>query len=279
MVEKLSLLNYLNLIGYIINTVVTFAAAPIFRFPDNAELSEKYQTLVTPRGWTFAIWGVIFAAQGIFTITQMLPTYRADPMVKSGVGCFYFLVCLAQSAWTFTFGYEKIIASVICMALILIFLLIIIMLQTRAPAENTLKEYWLLRFPFGVHCGWIIAAFLLNVNVVFVWQNSSANTQIGMAIASLSIVLGLAAVFLFAFNRPQYAIPAVLTWATTGIGVELLNPKNSIKFFFSSKWIDALMISAFSVSGVVGVGTLTLGIVKAATGQCKSGLQEGNFSA
>ena len=37
--------NYLNLVGYIINAFVTAFASPIVGFPDNAELSEKYQTV------------------------------------------------------------------------------------------------------------------------------------------------------------------------------------------------------------------------------------------
>lgn len=37
--------NYLNLVGYIINVFVTAFASLIFGFPDNAELSEKYQTV------------------------------------------------------------------------------------------------------------------------------------------------------------------------------------------------------------------------------------------
>lgn len=37
--EPLNKTNYLNLAGYILNTLVTFAASPIFGFPDNAQVS------------------------------------------------------------------------------------------------------------------------------------------------------------------------------------------------------------------------------------------------
>ena len=78
----LNTLNYLNLIGYIINVLVTFASASVFSFPDNAELSEKYQTIITPSGGTFAIWGIIFISQGIFAVIQMLSGYRSNPLVQ-----------------------------------------------------------------------------------------------------------------------------------------------------------------------------------------------------
>ena len=78
--ERLNWLNYLNLIGYIINVFFTFLLVPVFGIPDNAELSEKYQTILTPAGYAFAIWGVIFVAEGIFAIAQMFPKFRSDPM-------------------------------------------------------------------------------------------------------------------------------------------------------------------------------------------------------
>ena len=57
---KLEALNYLNLVAYLVNILITYGigVAGIFNFPTNGELSIKYQTLVTPVGWAFSIWGV-----------------------------------------------------------------------------------------------------------------------------------------------------------------------------------------------------------------------------
>ena len=111
--ESLNTNSYLNLVGYIINALVTFLASPIFGFPDNSALSEKYQTLVTPTGWTFAIWGIIFLSQGIFAIVPMLPQHRSNALVQEGVSHWYFIACVFQAAWTFAFGYELIGRSTI----------------------------------------------------------------------------------------------------------------------------------------------------------------------
>ena len=58
--SKLVALNYLNIVAYIVNVVFTYGigVGGFFNLPTNDELSEKYQTLVTPVGWAFAIWGL-----------------------------------------------------------------------------------------------------------------------------------------------------------------------------------------------------------------------------
>ena len=53
--------------------------------PTNTQLSAKYQTLVTPAGWAFAIWGPIFIWEGIFAIVQMLPRFRSNPIIQDGI--------------------------------------------------------------------------------------------------------------------------------------------------------------------------------------------------
>ena len=57
---RLTCMNYVNILAFAINVVVTYGigVGGILDLPTNDELSAKYQTLVTPIGWAFAIWGV-----------------------------------------------------------------------------------------------------------------------------------------------------------------------------------------------------------------------------
>ena len=142
----LNAINCLNLVGFILNVSVTAFASQIFNFSDNATISAQYQTIITPSGFTFAIWGIIFLSQLIFTIAQMLPQYRSLPIVQDGVHYLYVYACLAQSAWTFLFGYEIFWLSVIIMFSILVPLYRIVM-QQQQGMEGSLKEYWLFKFP------------------------------------------------------------------------------------------------------------------------------------
>ena len=48
-------------------------------------LQPRYQTIITPASWAFAIWGVIFPAELAFVVVQCLPSARDSELVTSGV--------------------------------------------------------------------------------------------------------------------------------------------------------------------------------------------------
>jgi hypothetical protein len=214
--SRLTSLNILNVLAYIINAVVTFGigVSGLGGFPTNAELSEKYQTLVTPIGAVFSIWAIIFISQFIFVIAQLLSPYRQEPLVTKGVGRYYIGACLAQAAWTVAFTYEVIWLSLIFMLSILYFLVSIVVTQYKTQEKTAILDYWLLKFPFAIHCGWIIAASFVNLCVVFVAYGLQAGLQYYYAFATVGCVFLIAVAALRYPNRPEYVIPVVLAWAT-----------------------------------------------------------------
>jgi len=259
--QNLNYLNYLNLSGYIVNVLVTFASAPVFGFPDNAELSAKYQTLVTPAGFTFAIWGIIFISQAVFTIFQMLPAYRSNKLVQDGVSYWYFIACIFQSAWSFAFGYEIIWLSAIIMFSILVSLVNIVTRQSaiQSSPQDSNKEFWLYKFPFSLHCGWIATAFAVNINVFIVAQNASAGAQETWAYISLGYAISVAGMAFFLLSIPDFTIPSVLIWATIGIANELKNPNDSIENLFGVEVISQIRYSVIGVRGILLVITVAYG--------------------
>jgi len=263
MTASLNYLNYLNLIGYILNCFFVFGAEDIFGYPSNAELSDKYPTILTPGGWAFAIWAIIFTAEGIFAVTQMVPKYRDHPMVQDGVKFWYFVSCLVQSGWTLAFGYEVIILSLIFMVSILLSLFMILVNQNNLESDDrTVGEYWLFRFGFAVHCGWIISATCLNVGVVAVNELASVEAQTNLAIVCLVFIVLCSFAATFLPKHPIFAIPGVACWTTLAITFELNDPSEKIAAFFSEKTING-----FKITTAVLCGFLFLWIVVFATYQ------------
>merc|ERR1712232_1201101 len=114
--------------------------------------------------------------------------YNSNPLVDNsesgtGVGYLYVAACIAQCLWTVVFSIEQIPLSLAAMLSILVSLVLIVERQSSATA--TLGEFWLLKFPFDIHCGWIWAASLVNFNVVLVAANTSAQVQETFAWLSL----------------------------------------------------------------------------------------------
>merc|ERR1719313_124544 len=73
--------NWLNLGAYVLNTIVTYVSLTGIFGKTNTELSAKYETLVTPSGWAFSIWGPIFIREGIFVVAQLFPRFRKSEVV------------------------------------------------------------------------------------------------------------------------------------------------------------------------------------------------------
>lgn len=230
------------------------------------------KTLITPIGWSFAIWAVIFLFQGIWAVFQLLPNYRSHPYVQKGVSYWYTAVCIAQVGWTFLFTFDFIWPSMIFMSLILLSLAGCVSgsYYQYANSKKTQIEFWFLLFPFSIHFGWLICATLVNANLVAVWAKASSMTQISFAICSLALFPACSVWSLFVLPvRPNYTVPAVICWATLGVYVELRNPKTLIL-----KTFDVVTIRSIQVStGVVGLLILLLILIRlfmAVYNQCTS---------
>ena len=257
--QKLNAKNFLNLIAYVLNIIFTYGVgtAGWLDTPTNGELSDKYQTIVTPNSRAFSIWAVIFVFQALFAIFQLLPSIRGSDMVQKGVGYWYCAVCATQIGWTFSFAYEVIPLSLVFMLLIWVSLVGLLYSQYYVESDNTLKEFWLLRFPFAIHGGWITAASALNINVQVVSMDRPADIQLAVAIVSLAVLHAISVWVIFNIPRPNWTIAGVLSWAFGWIYYELQDPNNLITETFSADIINGVAFASVAV----GAGVIPLQIV------------------
>jgi translocator protein len=257
----LTTLNYVNLAAYILNSLVTYGigAAGLLDRPTNSQVSGKYQTIITPTGLSFAIWGVIFVLQLIWVILQIAVKQYRNNLFVTKVGYNYFLVCLAQVGWTIAFSYEYIEVSLGMMLAILFFLFVIVSRMAGTSWGDDLKNYLLFKLPFTIHFGWILAASAVNVSVVLVKYMQSAMIQFYAGVASLVVVtlIGLS----YARNL-ELTVPAVLIWAWVGIYLELQTPSDSIEATFSEGQIDWIQYG--TIGGVVALGVAVLYMISVA---------------
>jgi hypothetical protein len=203
---------------------------------------------VTPKSTAFAIWGIIFTFQAIFVILQLLPRYRGEAIVQQGVGFWYLATCVTQVGWTFAFAYEQILLSLVCIILVWLSLVGLVYSQNYTASEGSLVEFWLFRFPFSIHCGWLTAASTVNVSLLLVDQNVSAPIQLAVGIVSLAYLHAVSVWVVFGVKRANYTIAAVLAWASVWIYAELQEPKDSIVERFCEDTISGVSYAAAAVS-------------------------------
>jgi hypothetical protein len=72
-VEPNMKLVVLNAVAFAINFIVVGLSNFGVWGRTNADLSDSIPTLVTPIGYAFSIWGVIFISETIFVVWQSLP--------------------------------------------------------------------------------------------------------------------------------------------------------------------------------------------------------------
>ena len=231
----LTRLNVVNLLAYVFNVAITWGSQLGWFGATNSQQSLKYQTLVTPIGFAFAIWGPIFLLQALFAVVQFVPQYRSDKSVVSGVAYWYAAVCAAQAGWTVAFAQDVVWLSMCFMLLILGCLCALChsVVRVDEPASeaawSVAWRYTCFRAPFLMHLGWITAATFVNFNACVVkYEAADTELQLIVAIATIALLLlpGLvnpATTPLSGTADPLYSL--VLVWAFFGVHKELSKPE------------------------------------------------------
>merc|ERR1712107_203130 len=126
--------NVCNLIAYVVNCFVTFSIGTFGAFgrPTNGDLSDKYQTIVTPFGTSFSIWGMIFGWQAFWIVWQFFPNQRnSEGLTRAWY--YYPLMTIVQAGWT-TFSYE-----LMWLAAVFMYIILITLIRQRCHSKNTKK--------------------------------------------------------------------------------------------------------------------------------------------
>lgn len=181
---------------------------------DTGAISDRYPTIITPAGYAFSIWSLIYAGLVAFGIYQMLPQNLAR---FRSVRSLYIASCVLNIAWLYCWHYEQIVAGFLLLAA-LAALLMAINYQLR-DASST-GEYWLAKAPFGIYFGWVTAAALVNFAVLLVYLRVGLSPS---AWATLGVSLILIAASLAVVVRWRVAnlfYPLAVAWALTAIAVK-----------------------------------------------------------
>lgn len=181
---------------------------------ETGAISDKYPTRITPAGYAFAIWSLIYFGLIAFSVYQALPRNAARFRSLRTV---YILSCAANCAWLYFWHGEAIL---VCLLVIFILLGSLAVINVQLRETETIGEYWLMKAPFGIYFGWVTAAAILNATVALVYLNirvSDAATNIlGAGLILIAAALGV----LIRFRLTNYFYPLAIAWALTAIAVK-----------------------------------------------------------
>lgn len=206
-------------IFYLLTILMNYISQAIpFNGQTNGEVSDKYATLITPAGYAFSIWGVIFLALGAYAYFQ---AFVADSSTKiyDSIAPWLIVAFIATSAWLPVFQYEMISFSVIFMLIILGSLIQISIMLTK---DRTLsrRENALVRIPFGLYLGWISVATIVNISVLakYTQWNLLGISEANWLLIMITVGFVLAVLVSVATGNLVYSL--VFVWAFVAVAVK-----------------------------------------------------------
>ena len=211
------------------------------------EISQQIfrDVLITPAGYAFAIWGLIYLGLFSLGIYQVLPAQRNNPLMRK-IGYKLAIASIAQIIWVICFLYRQYTASFLAMLCILLPLIGAYWSLPFKPSRFrriTKWQKWLIRTPISIYLAWISVATILNGAIVLEsWQWSGWGISAVWWTAIMLLVAGFIAHFV-AIPRLDYAYAGVFIWASIAIAV-----KNS----------DTLLISGIAIGLSIALSLLLI---------------------
>jgi benzodiazapine receptor len=207
-----------NIVAFIVTITVNVLAGSttLLNGVTSGEVSDMYPTLVTPAGFTFSIWGVIYMFLLVFTVYQALPRNR-DKLFLSQIGLLFALSGAFNVSWLFLWHYKMVTYSLALMFALLATLILIYLRLGIGRTIVSLKEMVLVHMPFSVYLGWISIATIANVSVALVaaewggWGIEPSTWAVVIICVALLLSLAMLA------TRKDIAYCFVVVWALVGI--------------------------------------------------------------
>lgn len=218
--KKVRSLQLANVIAFIVTILVNaLANTSLLNGKTTGEISDLYPTLVTPAGYVFSIWGIIYILLLVFVVFQALPSQKEKAFQKQ-VGILFVLSSIFNVVWLFLWQYEYITSSVLLMFALLATLIMTYLRLDIGRSNVSLAEKLSVHLPFSVYLGWITVAIIANVAAAIVsinWNGfglSDTTWTITMLAITLAITLSVV------FTRRDIAYSLVIIWALVGIAVK-----------------------------------------------------------
>jgi len=199
-------------------TIVVNALANILPLngKTTAQISDSYPTLITPAGYVFSIWGIIYILLFVFMIFQALPKQKENPFL-SKISYLFVLSSIANASWLFLWHYEQIVLSVIPMFVLLATLIAIYLRLQIGQSNVPMKEKLCVHVPFSVYLGWITVAAIADVAAALVAINWDG---LGLGEVTWTILVIIVAMIInlaVIITRRDIAYSLVIIWALIGI--------------------------------------------------------------
>lgn len=246
---KKIVLILLNTLSLIFALVMNFLGGSGIMYGKSVgDVSQKYNSLFTPAGYAFSIWGIIYLLLILYVGYQWVTWYKKKENKELfQAGIWFALSNIANGLWIIAWLNESFGISVILM-FILLFSLVTLTIKLRleiwdAPVRIIAFIWW----PICIYLGWIIVASVANVAVFlfsFGWNGLSISAK---SWTVLMIVAATVIYLLLIYFRNMRESALVGVWALIAIASKQWHFQQSI--VIAAVAAAAVLFIAASVHG------------------------------
>ncbi len=177
-------------------------------------ISDKYPTILTPAGYAFTIWSLIYVGMLAFSMYQLLPANIAR---FRSVRSVYIASCVLNCGWVFFWHREQI---GVCLAVILALAISLLLINVKFRTPNSLKESLFTKTPFGIYFGWVTCAAIVNFAVFLAYMGVTMPSGVSAAFGAICIVVAAGLTVIVRWKLENYLYAFAVAWALTAIAVK-----------------------------------------------------------
>lgn len=214
----------LNALFFILTLVVNaLGAFGVINGMSQSDVSDKYFTLITPAGFTFSIWSLIYgllAFSIVFMYLRREKSYYKKAVDK--ITPLFILTCLLNISWIILFSFEMVeLSTVFIFAYTIVLSLICKQLLTLNDGKH-----FLLPLTFGLNTGWLMIATVVNVASSLVKLNWDGFGLSDAIWAMLTLSVATLIVIFVTTQVQNAAVSLPVAWAFFGINQSLANARD-----------------------------------------------------
>ncbi|GGU45148.1 tryptophan-rich sensory protein [Nocardioides albus] len=215
--------NVLALIFALVANVLT--GAQILDLPPIGEISDRYATYLTPAGYAFSIWTLIYLLLVVFAVYQArdLRDPRDDNDTPQLLGPLFVIASICNGLWTFVFVNEWIGLSVVILLLLTASLYAALWRLGVGTTRPSTRDFLMVWLPLMLYTGWVTAASIVNIATYL----DSREVTVGPLASIVVIAVLTVALLTLLFKRNLRELLISCAWALAAVGLRQIQLSQS----------------------------------------------------
>jgi|GEM_PF-311944 len=239
-VKQLAVLNFITFVfAFMISMLGQTNAIGGY---DMAEISAKYESGITPAGFTFSIWSIIYLALFVMTIFHLVNAFKKSEDYITNrelklIGLTFAINQLAISVWVYSWLNDM---PGISLALLLVQFFTLYVIDRRLQLLNPKKgkvSLFITQMPISIYFGWITIATLANFAAWLVSLGWLANMTTNLYVSYVLLMIAAAIGVVVVYFKHNIFYGLVVLWAIFGVIMRLF--EKSEAFYHSLVYLGA----------------------------------------